>query len=199
MIIRKILKQELEAVIEVHKNSFKDFFLTNLGTDFLLVYYDSIRKDKNAILVGIYEDGILSGFCAACFISKGFNTNLIKKNIFQFLMVCIKLLLISPTSLVRLIKNLSKSNPNIEDKAEYAELLSIGVSKDKQGKGIGKKLLKQLEIELNLKGCLNLSLTTDFNNNDNVIDFYRKMGYEIYYEFIAYPNRKMYRMIKKLN
>jgi len=109
------------------------------------------------------------------------------------------LLLISPTSLVRLIKNLSKSNPNIEDKAEYAELLSIGVSKDKQGKGIGKKLLKQLEIELNLKGCLNLSLTTDFNNNDNVIDFYRKMGYEIYYEFIAYPNRKMYRMIKKLN
>jgi len=29
-------------------------------------------------------------------------------------------------------------------------------------------------------------------------DFYKKNGYEVYYEFMAYPNRKMVRLIKKI-
>jgi hypothetical protein len=44
-----------------------------------------------------------------------------------------------------------------------------------------------------------MSLTTDFYNNIKTIEFYKGLGYNIYYDFIAYPNRKMYRMIKDLN
>jgi ribosomal protein S18 acetylase RimI-like enzyme len=199
MEIKSVEKYNINDLVEVHKDSFSGFFLTQLGDEFLKVYYDSIRKDRNALLVGFFEEGVLSGFYAACLISKGFNENLVKQNILKFLILGIRLMFTKPTSLIRLIKNLSKSDPNINDKGDYAELLSIGVSQKKQGKGIGKELLIQLEKELKQKGCTEISLTTDFDNNDNAIGFYKRLGYSVFYEFIAYPNRKMYRMIKKIN
>ncbi len=86
----------------------------------------------------------------------------------------------------------------MKDDGYYAELLSIGVSVKWQGQGIGKKLLIQLENEMKLQGCSSLSLTTDYNDNEKAIQFYKGLGYAVYYDFITYPNRKMYRMIKKL-
>jgi len=31
------------------------------------------------------------------------------------------------------------------------------------------------------------------------LNFYKGMGYEIMYDFVAYPDRRMYRLIKKYN
>jgi ribosomal protein S18 acetylase RimI-like enzyme len=94
--------------------------------------------------------------------------------------------------------NFTKSNPNIHDTGQYAELLSIGVNPDIQGKGIGKLLLTNLEKKLKDKRIIDLSLTTDYYNNEKALKFYKALNYEIMYDFIAYPNRKMYRLIKKL-
>jgi len=199
MEIRKILKEDLNEVVNVHKASFRGFFLTELGDHFLNVYYDCVRKDNRGTVMGFYDEGQLWGFCAATTISRGFNSHLVKANIFRFSLIGIRLLLTRIPSLVRLFKNFSKTNSAIQDEGEYAELLSIGVSDKKQGQGIGKKLLVQLENEMKLKGCSELSLTTDYNNNEKAIQFYKGLGYNIYYDFIAYPNRKMYRMIKKLD
>lgn len=199
MEVRKIPKEDLHEVVEVHKNSFEGFFLTELGDHFLEVYYDCVRKDKRGLLIGFYAEGALFGFCAATTLSKSFNTHLVKKNVLRFSLIGIRLLLTRVPSLVRLFRNLSKTNSTVKDEGNYAELLSIGVSDKKQGQGIGKKLLIQLENEMKLKGCSDLSLTTDCHNNEKAIQFYKGLGYDIYYDFIAYPNRKMYRMIKKLN
>jgi ribosomal protein S18 acetylase RimI-like enzyme len=199
MEIKKVLKEEISQVVEAHKNSFKGFFLTELGDRFLSIYYDSVRRDEKGVLLGFYDEGQLYGFCAATTLSKGFNTHLIKGNLFRFALVGIRLLFTRVPSLIRLFKNFSKTSAASNDTGEYAELLSIGVSDKKQGQGIGKKLLIQLENEMKLKGCLKLSLTTDYNDNVKAIQFYIGLGYDIYYDFIAYPNRKMYRMIKKIN
>lgn len=199
MEIKKVLKEEISQVVEAHKNSFKGFFLTELGDRFLSIYYDSVRRDEKGVLLGFYDEGQLYGFCAATTLSKGFNTHLIKGNLFRFALVGIRLLFTRVPSLIRLFKNFSKTSAASKDTGEYAELLSIGVSDKKQGQGIGKKLLIQLENEMKLKGCLKLSLTTDYNDNVKAIQFYKGLGYDIYYDFIAYPNRKMYRMIKEIN
>jgi len=199
MEIKNIVLQDLNNVVEVHKNSFTDFFLTNLGDEFLYVYYQSLLKDDNALLLGIFDEGKLYGFCATAVLSNGFNLKLIKNNFFEFVKVGIKILFSNPNSIVRLIKNFRKSNPNIKDDGEYAEILSIGVSHHKQGQGFGKKLLIHLESELKLRDCFYLSLTTDYYNNEKTIKFYNGLGYTIYYEFDAFPSRKMYRMIKKLD
>ena len=199
MEVKAIPKNDLPYVVKVHKDSFKGFFLTELGDHFLRVYYDCVRKDERGLLLGFYHEGQLSGFCAATTLSKGFNSHLVKKNLLRFSLICFGLLLKRMRALVRLVKNFSKTDPKKGDDGGYAELLSIGVSNKNQGQGIGKKLLIQLEKELRLKGCTALSLTTDYNDNGKAIQFYTGLGYEIYYDFIAYPNRKMYRMIKKLD
>jgi ribosomal protein S18 acetylase RimI-like enzyme len=199
MEIKEISKKDLPQVIEVHKISFKGFFLTELGDHFLTVYYDCVRKDERGLLIGFYDEGQLCGFCAATTFSKGFNKHLVKKNLVRFSLIGVRLVFTQIPSLVRLVKNFTKTNPDVKDEGNYAELLSIGVSGNKQGQGIGKKLLIQLESELRLKGCTSLSLTTDYNDNEKAIQFYKDLGYAVYYDFVTYPNRRMYRMIKKLD
>ena len=199
MEIKRIPKKDLKQVVAVHKDSFKGFFLTELGDHFLEVYYDCVRKDEKGILLGYYEDEELFGFCAATTISQKFNAHLVKKNLFCFFLIGIRLVITRIPSLVRLFKNFSKTNSTMHDEGNYSELLSIGVSNKKQGLGIGKKLLIQLENEMKLKGCSKLSLTTDYHNNEKAIQFYKGLGYDIFYDFVAYPNREMYRMIKKID
>lgn len=199
MKITRVESNEIKAVVEVHNSSFKGFFLTSLGDNFLSLYYDCIRRDKEAILLGIYDEGKLCGFCATALISKGFNGRIIKQNLIKFLIIGLKLLVLKPTSLIHLVNNFTKSNPGIIDNGDYSELLSIGVAENRQGQGIGKKLLSELEYQLKIKKYTSLSLTTDFYNNEKTIEFYKGLGYNIQYEFTAYPERKMLRMIKKIN
>ena len=198
MEIRKVTKYEINQVVTIHKKAFNDFFLTQLGDKFLWVYYYSVSKNKNSILIGYYDDEKLLGFSCATFLSRGFHKNLVKENLLRFGIIGIKLIFTKPGSLIRILKNFSKSNKSIKDDGNYAELLSIGVYPGIQGSGIGKQLLTKLERQLSFNGIKLLSLTTDFYKNDKTIGFYKSLGYEIMYEFIAYPNRKMYRLIKNL-
>jgi ribosomal protein S18 acetylase RimI-like enzyme len=198
MAIIKIGKDDIMKVVKVHKDSFKGFFLTELGDGFLNVYYNSVRKDNNGIMLGFFQDGQLLGFCAATTVAKGFNAQLVKKNLLQFSLITLRLMWTRTAALIRLLKNFSKSDSTSKDDGDYAELLSIGVSSISQGQGIGKQLLLELEKEMKLKNVSKLSLTTDYDNNQRAIIFYKALGYEIYYDFTAYPNRKMYRMIKSL-
>ena len=108
MEIKEIGREDLSKVVAVHKDSFKGFFLTELGDHFLKIYYDCVRKDDRGTLIGFYDEGQLYGFCAATTLSKGFNTHLVKKNIFRFSLIGIRLLLTRIPSLVRLFKNLPK-------------------------------------------------------------------------------------------
>ena len=199
MEVREVLREDINQVVNVHKASFQGFFLTELGDHFLKVYYDCVRKDSKGILLGFYEDGQLYGFAAATTLAKGFNKHLIKNNLVQFSLIGARLLVTKIPALVRLFKNFSKTDSTSNDEGEYAELLSIGVSDKMQGKGIGKKLLIELEKVMIAKGCQKLSLTTDYDNNEKAIGFYNSLGYSKFYDFIAYPDRKMYRMIKSIN
>ena len=58
--------------------------------------------------------------------------------------------------------------------------------------------MKIFEEKAFIGGSKRITLTTDYNNNERVVAFYKKSGYRIYYDFITYPNRKMYKLIKDL-
>lgn len=198
MEIRKANTTDVIDVVRIHCSAFEGFFLTSLGTSFLKFYYSCFVVNSETIFCVAIDEGRVIGFSAATKESKGFNRRLIKQNFISFVLFSLKLLFTNPVALLRLVKNLTKKGDTVEDNEEYAELYSIGVDSGQQGKGIGKKLLGETERIMKKEGVERVSLTTDYDNNESTVGFYHSMGYEILYEFITYPNRKMYRLIKIL-
>ena len=198
MNIRKATINDVNTIVKIHLDAFKGFFLTSLGSQFLKFYYSCFIKSDETVTMVAEEDGVIYGFSASTKVCKGFNSRLIKSNFLAFVMLSLKMLFTTPKSLLRLVKNLTKKGDSVEDDEDYAELYSIGVSKAAQGKGVGKLLLAESERIMKSEGVQRVSLTTDFYNNEKTVGFYNSMGYETFYEFVTYPNRKMYRLIKTL-
>jgi len=72
------------------------------------------------------------------------------------------------------------------------------VKPELKGRGIGHQLLTVFEEEVKEQGAKKLSLTTDYFNNEHTLKVYKAWGFKIYYDFISYPNRRMYRLIKDI-
>ncbi len=198
MNIRKATINDVNTIVKIHLDAFKGFFLTSLGSQFLKFYYSCFIKSDETVTMVAEENGVIYGFSASTKVCKGFNSRLIKSNFLAFVMLSLKMLFTTPKSLLRLVKNLTKKGDSVEDDEDYAELYSIGVSKAAQGKGVGKLLLAESECVMKSEGVQRVSLTTDFYDNEQAVGFYHSMGYETLYEFVTYPNRKMYRLIKTL-
>lgn len=199
VIIRKATPKDVGDIVAIHQQAFKDFFLTSLGEKFLKLYYSAFIESSDGVVYCALNNNDVVGFSACSYVSKGFNTTLIKKNLIKFGMESLRLLFTKPKALVRLAKNLNKESKDatIEDNGEYAELYSIAVYPLCQGGGYGRKLLTATEEDVKVYNN-QVSLTTDYYNNDKTMAFYRTLGYEEFYDFITFPNRRMWRLIKKL-
>lgn len=196
--IQKATNIDIETIVRVHEAAFPDFFLTKLGTYFLKLYYNSVMRHKDGVLLVCKMDGKTIGLCAGTVLSAGFNTRIIKDNLFHFGWESIKILFSKPKALIHLMKNMSKEDSSAGDDGNYAELLSIAVDPKVQRSGAGKAMLLKLEKVIKEKGGERLSLTTDYEDNEKAIGFYKSLGYEPWYDFVTYPNRRMYRLIKQL-
>ena len=198
MIIKECNKKDIERIVSIHLAAFNGFFLSSLGASFLRTYYKSYFYCPGAILLSAIEDNQIIGFAAAATKSRGFNKRLILNSLSAYMWQVIQLLFTNPKAILHLVKNMSKSSPHDNDRGEYGELYSIAVAPNQQGKGVGRDLLKQVEKRARQEGSVQFSLTTDYYNNEKTIGFYNSMGYEVYYDFVAYPDRRMFRLIKHL-
>lgn len=191
-------KNEYSVIADIHQKAFEGFFLTTLGKGFLRTYYKaSLNNSESIAICAVNDENQIIGFCIGCVLSKGYHKRLIKNNLIAFLFQGILILITKPKALYRLVFNLDKSTIKTDD-GNYAELLSIGVLPKIKGSGIGKEMMKKFEELAIIKGCKKIALTTDFDNNQKVLEFYKKNGYENFCEFITYPNRRMYKLIKKV-
>lgn len=197
--IRKATVQDIERIVKIHQEAFKDFFLTNLGERFLRLYYSTFVNCKDGIVYCAEKDKTVVGFSATSYLSHGFNSKLIKHNLFKYGCEALKLLFTQPKAVLRLMRNLDKEGniSTIADDGLYAELYSIAVSPNCQGEGVGRALLTVTEADVKEHNS-RISLTTDYYDNDKTISFYRALGYKEFYDFTTYPDRRMWRMIKKL-
>lgn len=188
----------VKEIVDVHLSAFPDFFLSSLGVDFLKTYYRCFAKHQSGnLMVGTMDNKVVA-FAAATSDCKGFNTSLLKRNLFAFGCRFLVLLFTKPMAIVHLAKNMTKTSEKVEDNEDCAELYSIGTTEAVQGEGIGTKLMGLLEAQLKEQGVEKLSLTTDYVDNEATLSFYKKNGYEVLYEFVTYPDRKMYRLIKNI-
>lgn len=197
--ILRAQEKDIPDIVAIHLKAFPDFFLTSLGYSFLKLYYKTVLKSSDGVLLIGRLDGETTGFCAGTLLSAGFNSRLVKSNLIGYLSLGLKLLFTHPLRVYHLLKNMTRENAVVGDQGEYAELLSIGVDPPIQGRGVGKNMLVALEKELTQRGGTKLSLTTDYDNNEFAIGFYHSLGYKEWYDFLTYPNRRMYRMIKQID
>ncbi len=183
---------DIKKIVEIHLLRFQNFFLSSLGKIFLIEFYRAFLK-KPGLLVVLEDEDKIVGFAAGSFNNTSFFKKLLKNNLFGFAKAGLHIFFTNPVALKRLGSNASKSS---QEMLIFAELLSIATISNK--KGYGKILLSAFEKELsNENNKLPISLTTDFDNNDKAIMFYKNCGYEILNEFESYNGRKMYRFIKK--
>jgi ribosomal protein S18 acetylase RimI-like enzyme len=195
---RVLERKDVEDVVDIHRDAFKGFFLTSLGRGFLRLYYTSCIASEESIAIGVWnEKDQMVGFSVGSQLSKGFHKRMIKRNLLSFVWMGTILFFKNPKNIKRLLNNLGK-NAGPEDTGEYAELLSIGVRPETKGKGYGKYCLECFEEELSKTDAKEVALTTDFHDNDGVIQFYKSKGYKIFYKFVAYPDREMLKMKKNL-
>ena len=198
--IRKANINDVDSIVSIHKQAFNNFFLTSLGDRFLRLYYTSFISSRDGVVYCAVKDANLVGYSACCYVSKGFNLSLIRKNLLKYGAEFLRLLYRNPKAILRLTKNLRKESNDltIEDNGLYAELFSIAVDPGFQGGGVGKLLLTVTEGDVKNHNSF-VSLTTDYYNNDKPLAFYRSLGYKEYYDFIAYPDRRMLRLIKQID
>ena len=108
MTIRNANKNDIDGIVRIHCSAFKGFFLTSLGVDFLKFYYLNFVRSKETVTLVAEDGNRVVGFSAATTNCKGFNSRLIKSNLFSFGMLAMKLVFTNPKALLRLVKNLTK-------------------------------------------------------------------------------------------
>ena len=198
--IRKANPCDYKILAKKHIEVFPDFFMSSLGLGFLQTYYKYVLRHPNTISFFAEKGEEIVGYVVGRITTKGFLKSVVKRNPLPFMWQGIRLIITRPKALVRISKNLEKkkNGGDIQDKQDYGEIGLIGISPSMKGKGIGRRLLKQIETELRSHSVLKLSLTTDYYNNDNTLAAYKAWGFHILYDFVTYPDRRMYRLIKDL-
>lgn len=199
MVEIKIAKKENAAdMVKIHKSAFPQHFWTSLGDGFIEYDYGCMCSNPKTITLCAYDDEKMVGFSTTALLCQGFNLRRIKYGLFGYLSEGLKLLFTRPKALIRLLKNFTKKSDTVQDDGQYAELFSIAVYSEYQGRGVGKALLKETERLAKESNVKKISLTTDKYDNEKTLSFYKKNGYGVFYEFLTYPNREMLRLIKEL-
>lgn len=199
MKIRKAIVQDYKFFAVIHKTAFENFFLTLLGIDFLETYYKAcIKYDDSIAICAVDEEDNILGFATGCLHANQYHKKLILKNLYSFAIRGLMLILCRPKALLRLAMNLNKT-PNPKEDKEYSELLSIAILPELNGSGLGEVLLTNFENEAFSRGSKKVTLTTDYYDNNRVLSFYKKCGYGVFYDFITYPNRRMYKLLKYID
>jgi ribosomal protein S18 acetylase RimI-like enzyme len=198
VIIRPMLSDDLQQIVEVHLKSFSGFFLTFLGRDFLTLLYGNMQNDSEGVILVACRDGQIKGFVAGVTRQSGFYQHLIKKRRWTFALAALKALFRRPNIAPRLLRAL-KRPVEVQQASAEACLMSIAVRPESEGKGIGKQLVEAFCKELAGHGAAAVCLTTDRDNNDRVNRFYQGLGFRLSRVFVTPEGRPMNEYVMPLN
>ncbi len=192
-VCRVLSRNESGQVAELHFRAFNGFFLTSLGKPFLKIFYKSIIEHPEGIAVGVFNKNKLVAFAIGTKCKSGFYTKILEKRMLAMGWAALPQLVSKPAQILKLFISL-KSAVKL-DEGKSASLLSICVSPDEEGNGLGKMVLKAFE-EIAFVTSPTISLTTDFVDNGYVNTFYQNNSYELYGVFLQ-AERKMNLYLKK--
>jgi ribosomal protein S18 acetylase RimI-like enzyme len=192
--IRSATAADLRTICDIHTDAFPGFFMTLLGKKFLARYYQTVLDAPQGIcLVALDDKAVPAGFVAG-FVDVGAFYHLLRQRKFSLGLSVASHLVTHPWLIVRLMQTLSRvrtaANP-VANTKETAELSSIGVRRDAEGRGLGKELVLAFVAEAHQMRASSVLLTTDAKNNESVNRFYTRLGFLLTHEFVAPGKRPM--------
>ncbi|RJP52191.1 MAG: GNAT family N-acetyltransferase [Anaerolineaceae bacterium] len=195
--IREMDINDVNAVVKVHLSSFQGFFLTFLGRQFLNELYTSVVADSTGIAFVCSEEARVLGFVAGTSQPAGFYGRLLHRRWWRFVLSSLTPILKNPLIIPRLLRAIRKPQ-DVSNQPDTGTLMSIAVTPEAQGRGLGLALVKAFLEEAADRGLKHVDLTTDKNNNDSVNQFYRCMGFRCSRTFVTPEGREMNKYMIKL-
>lgn len=176
-VIRRASADDLPGIVEIHRKSFGNFFLTRLGSEFLHRYYRFVLDYPYGIVLVSEGRSTLQGFACGFVDPAGFY-RLMWRGKRSFAVPVLSALVRHP----QLIKKVLYGVRRIQGTAARwpdgsCELSSIAVAPERAGNGLGKALIDSFLGEARSMHARYVFLTTDAEGNDAVNAFYRNAGF----------------------
>ncbi len=189
--VRQMEVQDVSECVSIHLRAFQGFFLTFLGPAFLKEFYTSTIMDPSGFGLVAESESKIFGFVVGVTQPKGFYKRLLIKRALFFAWAALLPLLKKPSIFMRLLRAFQK--PSEEMPApNCGTLMSIAVSPDAQGLGVGQALVTAFLQEASRKENVDyINLTTDRLNNESANFFYQKMGFKRVNHFSTPEGREM--------
>lgn len=183
---------DIDNAVELHMKAFPNFFLSFLGPKFLKEFYISFLKDRKGIgFVARQSRGDVKGIIVGPTDPNGYFKHLIKRRWWAFTLASVGALIRKPSIAIRLIRALRYSGDSPKGPTR-ALLSSIAVNPNVQSKGVGSALVKRWMMEVQQRGAIGCSLTTDAEGNETVNRFYHSLGWRIDSSFNTPEGRRMH-------
>jgi ribosomal protein S18 acetylase RimI-like enzyme len=182
----------LDAIVQIHLEAFKGFFLESLGKKFLRQLYRAFLIEPSGLcLVAIERDHVV-GFVVGTTQPEGFFRRLLRSRWHAFLLAGAAGLALHP---IRVGKKFSSAlryqGERPADVPNASLLSSIGMAPSARGKGIGRILISTFCEKAQEAGVSTVFLTTDRDENNAVNQFYLSNGFKLHNAFLKERSRWM--------
>ncbi len=170
---RLATEKDEKKIAELHHDYINKGFLSELGINFLELLYKAMIKSNEIVCIVAEKENEIIGFVSGAIDLKKFYKEFLKEN---FLKATFKIFpkVFNPKILLKIYETIFypiKINQTIP----HAELLSIVVKKEYQGKNIGEELFKYLKKEFKKRGVSEFKVIVG-ENLPKAVKFYEKMN-----------------------
>lgn len=178
--ISKLSNKDIPQVVKIHMDELHGF-LSQLGEDFLYKFYQVSLSIPEMFTVVEKENEQILGFVSGASSTKGLYKKIISRDFLSFVSIFLRYFVTHPESIVKSLRTLTY--PGFKD--DGPELITIAVSRDRQRKGMGRKLFSEAVKEFKKRGFKKFRVSTYDKLSAN--DFYKKTGciFEKSFEFLG--------------
>ena len=153
MQIRRAEISDVEAIARLHYENIDQGFMSSLGLPFLMLFYSAVVA--HAICFVAFE-GRVHGFVAGAEDTGDF-IRMFKRKYFLRAVLILMVKALNPVVLRKIIETLSYSG-RLDTDMPPAELMSIVVSPDMRGSGLGRELVAVLKEEMRERGAVSMKV-----------------------------------------
>jgi ribosomal protein S18 acetylase RimI-like enzyme len=183
--IRPIEARDLTRVAEIHRRAFPESMISRLGAEAVCRYYEwQLTGPHDVVARGFLAQGSLVAYCFGG-IFRGALSGYLRKN--RWFLA--RRLLLRPDLLTspefrgpivrgaRILSHHSRSRDTVNTKVTSFGILAIATDPDWTGRGIGRRLMKEMEDEAVRRGFARMHLSVD-PRNTTAIRFYANLGWQ---------------------